>query len=212
MFAKTALAICIAMMSLAVQAGSISPPNQPPVPGPQPPAPAPIPPPPQNPNGETITFNAFLVVTQCTDNGACLSNAQPLPNGNVTVNLEPDPSSPYQLRGYYITLAESNGVRYIGIITVNEYEMGTGDGNGTGIQKTYAFTVEILSDKGNIAHMDATFSDPNQLPSVTLTAPGKTVGNITYTPYFSIGPAGPSPFQPEPNRNINWHLEKGSLL
>jgi hypothetical protein len=153
--------------------GGTSDPGDPTMPGPIPG---------QNP---VVSFFTDLEIGKCVDQGnssSCESSA--ISPDTRTIELQPT-NMPGQFRGYYSSVEERDGLRWIELVTVDLIQFGMNSRIGGSV---YTFTVEILDDQGSSAKMQVSVSDPAQLSAATLVGRVKKVGNMTYTPFAVISP------------------------
>lgn len=181
--------------------------------GPPPGSTSPVP----QPNGPgPISFMAYMSVESCVDNGPCSGEASSSA-GPITVQLDPDPQSPFHYSGHYITLDTSSPMRFIGIVTVDVWNVvpGTGNNGTTGTtapaSAPYSLTVEILGDSGVIAKMISVVNSPDQVPSATLVSTPKVVNGTSLTAQFTIMPVQVSSTTRPPSQGPQWKVEQGSL-
>lgn len=158
----------------------------------------PAPAPPQPPSSDAqVTFAAGLNIQVCIA-GTCTLKAQ---ISEVTLPLISVDGDPIHSRGYYTTVIQVDSLRYIGIVTVDRWNFVSGTspqppGSGGSTEPTpppsvapiYSFTVEILDAQGTSARMSVSMSNPDNLPSTTLSGRVTTVSGTEYTAMFSIGP------------------------
>lgn len=194
--------------------------------------PNPIAPPPP-PAGESVSFNADLSTQKCSYMGdlpvMCLISIDALSSVAVPLSrvLDNSGSNIEHFKGFHTQVNEKNGVRSIGIVTVEVwvYHRGT-----PSEMKSYHFRVEILDQKGPAAEMELYTSNPDQMSTVTLKGRERKVGNDVYTPIFRIGPKFdvcisngsspvepgtpiPCPENPTPNAaTVPWSVIRGSLM
>jgi hypothetical protein len=115
--------------------------------------------------------------------------------------------------GSFITLDESTHIRYIGIVTVDQY-------NEVGNPPNIWVKVEIVSDKGTEAEMNLQVDDIQKMSNASLKGVERTIGNNFYYPVFRIGPAEDcggtdTCIRPKPMAVLNgpqWQVRSGSLL
>lgn len=151
--------------------------------------------------------------------------------GSPGFGCESDPTQPdnkpeyHTWRGHYSAVADdrNDGIRYIGIVTVEKYFQGLDDAGQE--QYYYSFQVEILGKRGAVAEMSLGVSDLNKMQASTLMGPEVELGGNTYQPYFSIGgpildPCDPSEgCDPEKKKNVSkspnvktkWNVKLGYL-
>ena len=124
--------------------------------------PAPVPPMPP----EVFTLTAGLGITECDSAGNCTIQQMQIP-GEISVTL--NEVQPNEMHGVQALVADSNGIRYIGVITVDRYEADGQFGD-------YMLSVEIIGDSGTVARMNILAPDAQHIPTAGLSAPGKAIG------------------------------------
>lgn len=150
---------------------------------------------PQEP--KEVWLSADLGISHCRREGAtewCTLSG--IRFGRDKIVLYPRDSSSY--RGFWSQVKMADMVRYIGIVTVFNYETiefppelppQTPTASDPIITQQYTIIVEIIGDEGVVAKMSMDTHDMSAISSVTLVGPEVRQGFDSYIPRFRVGPS-----------------------
>jgi hypothetical protein len=162
------------------------------------------------PDSLNISLSADLNIAFCESEGGQAGMCSTEASSNTTIGMSlgrlGDGPMSGQYQGTMALVRTRDGLRYIGVITVNAMALNPNDPHSI----MYNFDVEIVGAHGTEAEMTISVDDPAKLNTAWLTSDKKVVGNRTYSATFFVGP-GPATRPKSLDSSEPWHVRLGSL-